>query len=88
MSLNISASIEISPKQAVESADLEGLFPPLTRVYITDVGTDSAEAITTGARRVQDFGYIAVPHFASRRRAGAAGRRVCFHYGGAGNRVV
>ena len=67
MSLNISASIEISPKQAVESADLEGLFPQLTRVYITDVGTDSAEAITTGARRVQDFGYIAVPHFASRR---------------------
>jgi len=67
MSVKIAASIEISPKQAVESGDLEGLFPSSTRVYITDVGTDSAETITTGARRVKDFGYIAVPHFASRR---------------------
>jgi len=37
----IAASIEISPKQAVESPDLEGLFPNGTRVYITDVGTDT-----------------------------------------------
>ena len=67
MSAKISASIEISPKQAVESADLQGLFPQGTRVYITDVGTDSAETITAGAKRVTDFGYAAVPHFASRR---------------------
>jgi len=64
---HIPASIEISPKQAVESADLEGLFPEGTRVYITDVGTDSAETITAGAKRVKGFGYLAVPHFASRR---------------------
>ncbi|MBX2869383.1 MAG: methylenetetrahydrofolate reductase [Acidiferrobacterales bacterium] len=64
---NIPASIEISPKQAEESADLEGLFPQGTRVYITDVGTDSAETITAGAKRVKDLGYAAVPHFASRR---------------------
>jgi len=63
----IPASIEISPKQAIESADLEGLFPHGTRVYITDVGTDSAETMTAGAKRVKDFGYAAVPHFASRR---------------------
>ncbi len=64
---HIPASIEISPKQAIESADLDGLFPHGTRVYITDVGTDSAETMTAGAKRVKDFGYTAVPHFASRR---------------------
>lgn len=67
MAAKLPASIEISPKQAVENEDLEGLFPAGTRVYITDVGTDSAETITAGARRVGDFGYKPVPHFASRR---------------------
>jgi methylenetetrahydrofolate reductase (NADPH) len=70
MASRVSASIEISPKQAVESADLPGLFPPGTRVYITDVGTDSAETITAGAKRLGDMGYTAVPHFASRRLSG------------------
>lgn len=63
----IAASIEISPKQAVENEDLPGLFPQGTRVYITDVGTDTAETLTRGAKRVQDLGYTPVPHFASRR---------------------
>ena len=63
----ISASIEISPKQAVENEDLPGLFPAGTRVYITDVGTDTAETLTKGAARVKDLGYTPVPHFASRR---------------------
>lgn len=63
----IPASIEISPKQAVESEDLPGLFPAGTRVYITDVGTDPAETLTAGAKRVADLGYKPVPHFASRR---------------------
>lgn len=63
----IPASIEISPKQAVESEDLPGLFPAGTRVYITDVGTDSAETLTAGAKRVGELGYRPVPHFASRR---------------------
>ncbi len=67
MTGKIAASIEVSPKQAVESPDLPGLFPPGTRVYITDVGTDSAETLTAGARRVRDLGYSPVPHFASRR---------------------
>ena len=63
----IAASIEISPKQAVENEDIPGLFPTGTRVYITDVGTDTAETLTKGARRVKDLGYEPVPHFASRR---------------------
>lgn len=75
MSQKIAASIEISPKQAVESKDLPGLFPANTRVYITDVGTDSAETITEGAKRVADLGYRAVPHFASRRLGSKAALR-------------
>ncbi len=67
MGSHVAASIEISPQQAAESPDLPGLFPPGTRVYITDVGTDSAETMTAGARRLADLGYAAVPHFASRR---------------------
>ena len=63
----IPASIEISPKQGEQSPDLPGLFPKGTRVYITDVGTDTAETLTTGAKRVNELGYTAVPHFASRR---------------------
>ena len=75
MSEKIAASIEISPKQAVESEDLPGLFPADTRVYITDVGTDSAETITKGANRVREMGYRAVPHFASRRLGAKAALR-------------
>lgn len=63
----IPSSIEISPKQAVESDVLPGLFPAGTRVYITDVGTDPAETLTAGAKRVKELGYTPVPHFASRR---------------------
>jgi len=36
-------------------------------VYITDVGTDSAETLTAAAIRVRALGYDPVPHFASRR---------------------
>lgn len=67
MANKIAASIEISPKQAVENEDIPGLFPTGTRVYITDVGTDPAETLAAGAKRISDLGYTPVPHFASRR---------------------
>lgn len=63
----IAASIEVSPKQAIESVDLPTLFPQGTRVYITDVGTDPTPTLVAAAKRVTELGYIAVPHFASRR---------------------
>lgn len=63
----IGASIELSPKQALESADLPGLFPAGVRVYITDIGTDPTDTLVRAARRVRDLGYKPVPHFASRR---------------------
>jgi methylenetetrahydrofolate reductase (NADPH) len=67
MASKVAASIEISPKQAAESQDLRGLFPRGVRVYMTDVGTDAARTITAGAARLDDLGYVAVPHFACRR---------------------
>lgn len=63
----IAASIEIAPKQGIESDILPGRFPKGTRVYITDVGTDSPETLCAAAKRVRDLGYEPVPHFASRR---------------------
>ncbi|WP_099864790.1 methylenetetrahydrofolate reductase [Pararhizobium haloflavum] len=69
----ISASIEVAPKQAIESDDLPGLFPPGTNVYITDIGTDPSETLVKAARRVRDLGYEPVPHFASRRLTSRAG---------------
>lgn len=68
----IAASIEIAPKQGIESDILPGRFPAGTRVYITDVGTDSPETLTAAAKRVRALGYEPVPHFASRRIASAS----------------
>lgn len=64
---HIPASIEVAPKQALESADLPGLFPIGSRVYITDIGTDPTDVLVAAARRVASLGYKPVPHFASRR---------------------
>jgi len=67
MSNHIPASIEVSPKQAVESPAIIDLFPIGGRVYITDVGTDKTEYLVAAAKRVRDLGYEPVPHFAARR---------------------
>lgn len=63
----IPASIEASPKQILDNENLIGMFPPLTRVYITDVGTDTTETLVKAAKKVTESRYRAVPHFASRR---------------------
>jgi len=69
---NINASIEVSPKQAVESKAIVDLFPQGGRVYITDVGTDPTDYLVQAAKRVRDLGYEPVPHFASRRMISAS----------------
>lgn len=63
----IAASIEVAPRQAIESADLPGLFPKGTDVYVTDIGTDTNQTLVNAARRLRSMGYEPVPHFASRR---------------------
>lgn len=60
------ASVEVTPKQGIESAELPGLFPAGTRVYIPDIGTETATMVRA-AKRIGDLGYAAVPHFAARR---------------------
>ncbi|MGX1308490.1 methylenetetrahydrofolate reductase (NADPH) [Amorphus suaedae] len=61
------ASIEASPKQILELADLELLFPARTRVYLTDTGTAPAAVQIEAARRLSRAGYVAVPHIPVRR---------------------
>lgn len=68
---NINASIEVSPKQAVESKAIVDLFPQGGRVYITDVGTDTTDYLVKAAKRVRNLGYEPIPHFASRRMINA-----------------
>lgn len=67
---NIAASIEISPKHALEMDLLDSFIPQNTRVYISDVGTHNAAEMALGCRRVTDLGLIAVPHIAARRLTG------------------
>lgn len=66
-SSKIAASIEVSPKQAIESSDLPGLFPDGARVYVTDVGSDPTATLVEAVKRVHDLGYEPVPHIAARR---------------------
>lgn len=63
----ISASIELSPKQILDSNNLVDMMPPSTRVYIPDLGTETADAMVTASKKLTEAGYQAVPHFASRR---------------------
>ena len=63
------ASIEATPKQVIETDHLEGLFPRLTSVYLTDVGTTPLPAFIAAARRLRLAGYCPVPHLAARRIA-------------------
>ena len=62
----LNASIETSSKQAIESADLPGLFPRGTHVYVTDIG-DTTESHVAATKRLRELGYEPVPHIAARR---------------------
>ena len=86
----IPASIEVSPKQAIESQELGMLFPPGTHVYVTDIGTDSTETLVRAAARLRQLDYEPVPHVASRRMesTGALEERIRRLSGEAGVRDV
>lgn len=68
----MNASIEASPKQVHEQAELATLFPRGTRVYLTDLGTTPNHELVGAAKRLSDCGYVPVPHFAARRMPSAA----------------
>ncbi len=63
----IAASIEVSPKHALEMAEIGEIIPAGTRVYITDVGSHSAADMAAGCTRLIDLGLKAVPHIPARR---------------------
>ena len=67
----ISASVEISPKHAIEGvgerADLKSLIPAATKVYVTDIATHDAAAMAKSCEKLAEQGLIAVPHLAARR---------------------
>src|SRR5690606_21899997 len=65
--VHIPASIEVTPTQALESADLPGLFPAGQRGYIADLGGIDARTFAAAARRLRQLGYEPVPHLATRR---------------------
>jgi methylenetetrahydrofolate reductase (NADPH) len=62
----IPASIEMSSKQVLDTANLVDIAPPFTRIYITHVGTQTTNILTAAAKKITDAGYRAVPHFAAR----------------------
>lgn len=63
---HVGASIEMTTKQAIEFADLPGLFPAGARVYLADLGGPD-RAQVSAARRLREIGYEPVPHLAARR---------------------
>lgn len=63
---HIAASIEMTPKQAIDAAELPELFPAGTRVYLADLGGPD-RAQVRAARRLRELGYEPVPHLAARR---------------------
>ncbi len=68
---HIPASIEVTPKQAIESADLPTLFPAGMRIYVTDIGED-IDTLVAAAARLRQLGYEPVPHIAARRQHSVA----------------
>ncbi len=63
----IAASIEISPKHALEMDDLKTVIPSDTRVYITDLSTHDAVEMARACSNLVEQNLIAVPHIAARR---------------------
>jgi methylenetetrahydrofolate reductase (NADH) len=63
----IPASIEISPKHALEMPELEEIIPGKVRVYLADVGTHETREMARACERLIRLGLHPVPHFAARR---------------------
>ncbi|MEM1040403.1 MAG: methylenetetrahydrofolate reductase [Pseudomonadota bacterium] len=64
---HIDASMEVSAKHVHDGKLQPGMMPDGTRVYITDVGVDPVASITDACRKIEAFGYVAVPHIPARR---------------------
>jgi len=66
------ASIEVTPRHAERLAELDGVLPAGTRVYITALpGAESGELVRASSL-ARTAGYVPVPHIAARGLAGDA----------------
>ena len=63
----IAASIEISPKHALEMNDLYEYIPAQTRVFITDLATHTPAQMAEASKNLTDQNLISVPHIVARR---------------------
>jgi methylenetetrahydrofolate reductase (NADPH) len=64
------ASIEVTPRHAEKLAELDGLLPAGTRVYITALpGADPGDLVRA-ATLAREAGHVPVPHLAARGLAG------------------
>lgn len=59
-------SIEVTPKTLAKQADISGLFPQHTRVYIACLPGEPWQDVVSAAERVRANGLIPVPHIAAR----------------------
>lgn len=65
--MKIGFSIEVSPAQVLGGKLAADLLPAKTRIYMTDIGTDSENDMIAAAKKINDLGYACVPHIAARR---------------------
>lgn len=61
------ASIEVSPKQAMERDEIYDIIPKGCRTYVTHLGNVTEDVFIAANARLAREGYIPVPHFAARR---------------------
>lgn len=66
------ASIEVSPKQAMERDEIYDIIPKGCRTYVTHLGNVTEDVFIAANIRLAREGYIPVPHFAARRFESAA----------------
>ena len=59
-------SIEVMPRTAAKIADFRPLLPKGTRVYIAQIAGTPINDMVATARRLQDEGFAAMPHFPAR----------------------
>lgn len=68
----VPVSIEVTAKHALETENLDALFPAGTRVYLADLGTHSIDQLVEAAARIKTVGYQPIPHIAARRMTDVA----------------
>ena len=59
-------SIEVTPRSAASIESLKDVLPQNTRVYIAHIENEDIQAMVNTAKRLNDEGFHAMPHFPAR----------------------